>query len=84
MQKAKLFTNGHSQVVRLPEEFRMPGKDVRISRQGTGVLIEPIAESFDALFRSLDDFSEAENGVRLGGGEWGQAWRRRMGSGLYR
>jgi antitoxin VapB len=58
MQKAKLFMNGQSQAVRLPKEFRMPGKEVRISRCGKGVLIEPIEESFDALFRSLDEFSD--------------------------
>ena len=58
MRKAKLFMNGQSQAVRLPKEFRMPGSEVRISRQGKGVLIEPIEESFDALFRSLDEFSD--------------------------
>lgn len=57
MKKAKLFKNGQSQAVRLPKEFRMPGSEVRISRQGKGVLIEPIEQSFDALFRSLDEFS---------------------------
>lgn len=58
MQKAKLFMNGQSQAVRLPKEFRMPGKEVQIRRQGKGVLIEPIEESFDAMFRSLDEFSD--------------------------
>ena len=58
MVKAKLFMNGQSQAVRLPKAFRMPGKEVKISRRGRGVLIEPIEESFDELFRSLDEFSD--------------------------
>lgn len=39
---ATLFTNGGSQAVRLPKEFRMPGTKVRVRRMGTGVLLEPI------------------------------------------
>lgn len=41
MPIAKLFWTGRSQAVRLPEEFRMPGENVRISRQGSAVLLEP-------------------------------------------
>ncbi len=43
---AKLFTHGRSQAVRLPKEFRFPGKEVRVRRVGHGVLLEPI--EFDA------------------------------------
>ena len=39
---AKLFTHGRSQAVRLPKEFRLPGKEVRVRRVGRGVLLEPI------------------------------------------
>lgn len=41
MPVAKLFWTGRSQAVRLPEEFRMPGESVRISRRGSAVLLEP-------------------------------------------
>lgn len=41
MPVAKLFWTGRSQAVRLPKEFRMPGKNVRIRRQGSAVLLEP-------------------------------------------
>jgi antitoxin VapB len=46
---AKLFTHGRSQAVRLPKEFRMPGKEVRVTRVGDAVLLEPIDDqkSFD-------------------------------------
>ena len=39
---AKLFKSGRSQAVRLPKEFRFEGKEVRISRHGRGVLLEPV------------------------------------------
>jgi antitoxin VapB len=41
---AKLFTHGRSQAVRLPKEFRFEGKEVRISRIGNRVILEPIGE----------------------------------------
>jgi antitoxin VapB len=45
---AKLFMHGRSQAVRLPKEFRLPGKEVRVRRVGNGVLLEPIETEFDA------------------------------------
>jgi antitoxin VapB len=52
---AKLFRNGRSQAVRLPQEFRFQGDRVRIRRVDQGVLLEPlipkVAEWFDALDR---------------------------------
>ncbi len=39
---AKLFTNGGSQAVRLPKEFRFAGDEVVIRRHGRGVLLEPL------------------------------------------
>lgn len=55
---AKLFLNGRSQAVRLPLEFRFPGTEVRISRQGAGVLLEPIIANVDDWFAALDRFSD--------------------------
>ena len=54
---AKLFQNGRSQAVRLPLEFRFPGNEVRISRYGRGVLLEPIVASVDDWFATLDCFT---------------------------
>ena len=42
--RAKLFANGRSQAVRLPKEFRMPGTEVLIWRDGDRVVLEPIPE----------------------------------------
>ena len=33
IRTAKLFTHGRSQAVRLPKEFRLPGKEVRVRRE---------------------------------------------------
>jgi antitoxin VapB len=38
---AKLFSTGGSQAVRLPKEFRFPGKTVTLRRTAKGVLITP-------------------------------------------
>ena len=42
-KKAKLFYRGRSQAVRLTEEFRMPGREVYISRNGDTVVLTPVA-----------------------------------------
>ncbi len=56
MRTAKLFTHGRSQAVRLPKEFRLPGKEVRVRRFGRGVLLEPLeheAASIRTIFARL-------------------------------
>lgn len=55
---AKIFANGRSQAVRLPQEFRFAGTQVRVSRHGHGVLLEPVASTLDAWFADLDRFQE--------------------------
>lgn len=39
---AKLFMHGRSQAVRLPKEFRFPGTEVRVSKVGDNVILEPM------------------------------------------
>jgi antitoxin VapB len=51
---AKLFLTGRSQAVRLPKEFRFPGKEVRIRRFGTGVLLEPMRVDVERVFAAID------------------------------
>lgn len=38
--KAKLFTHGGSQAVRLPKAFRFEGSEVRIERDGDRVILQ--------------------------------------------
>jgi antitoxin VapB len=53
---AKLFRNGRSQAVRLPQEFRFEGDRVRIRRTDEGVLIEPLISDAAKWFEELDRF----------------------------
>ena len=55
---AKLFSNGRSQAVRLPKEFRFPGDRVRIKRHGSGVLLEPLQVDTAQWFEELDKFAD--------------------------
>ena len=58
--RAKIFMHGRSQAVRLPKEFRLPGREVKVSRVGRGVLLEPVEknkmspEEIEAVFRRID------------------------------
>jgi antitoxin VapB len=56
--RAKVFWSGRSQAVRLPKEFRFEGKEVRIRRQGQGVLLEPIATDWSWLDKITGKFNE--------------------------
>jgi len=42
---ARLFMHGRSQAVRLPKEYRFEGKEVRVSRQGDKVILEPMEKA---------------------------------------
>jgi virulence-associated protein VagC len=42
--RAKIFSNGRSQAVRLPREFRFEGKEVAIRKEGETVVLEPVAK----------------------------------------
>jgi virulence-associated protein VagC len=42
--RAKIFSNGRSQAVRLPRELRFKGKEVAIRKEGDAVILEPIAK----------------------------------------
>lgn len=39
---AKLFSHGRSQAVRLPKEFRFEGTEVRATKVGNKVILEPM------------------------------------------
>jgi antitoxin VapB len=42
IDRARVFWSGRSQAVRLPKEYRFEGTEVRIRRQGSAVILEPI------------------------------------------
>lgn len=55
-ETAKLFKHGGSQAVRLPKEFRLPGKEVRVRRLGRGVLLEPMEFNVGAWLSALERY----------------------------
>ena len=58
VKTAKLFKNGRSQAVRLPKEFRFEGTEVRVSKVGDKVILEPLKKQpfdADAWFARLDE-----------------------------
>lgn len=66
---AALFMNGGSQAVRLPKECRFEGNSVRVRKEGSRVILEPIEkrgwppgfwERLDALGPASDDFVRPE------------------------
>ena len=58
LQVAKLFTNGQSQAVRLPKNFRFKGKEVYIRKVGNEVILSLKKPSWEAFFRMKSAFSD--------------------------
>ncbi len=55
MQVARLFTNGNSQAVRLPKEFRFEGEEVIIRKVGSAVILLPKRYAYADLKTLLDE-----------------------------
>ena len=68
MATAKVFMSGGSQAVRLPRQFRVQAKELRIRRQGDALILEPVAEEewgwLEALHSVSDDYVDAIRGAR--------------------
>jgi antitoxin VapB len=66
-KRAAIFRNGANQAVRLPQELRFPAdvKEVRIRKQGDGLLISPVKPNWSSFFALQvdvpDDFLESRN-----------------------
>jgi antitoxin VapB len=58
MKTAKVFKSGNSQAVRIPKEFHLDDDEVEIRRRGRALVLEPRKRSWNALFESLDKFSD--------------------------
>ena len=57
METAKLVQSGGSQIVRLPDAFFIPGDEVKIHREGSRIVLEPVITSWDELLLALDEYS---------------------------
>ena len=58
METAKLFTNGQSQAVRLPKEYRFEGNEVYIKRIGNTVYLFPKDQQWETFLNGLNGFSD--------------------------
>ncbi|NBO32310.1 MAG: antitoxin [Cyanobacteria bacterium WB6_1B_304] len=65
LKTAKLFMNGNSQAVRLPQEFRFEGTEVYIRKEGDRVILSPKRRSWREFFENglcaTPDFMETRN-----------------------
>jgi antitoxin VapB len=58
MNTAKLFTNGQSQAVRLPKEYRFGGNEVYIKKIGDAVVLFPKDREWDLFLSGLAGFTD--------------------------
>ena len=58
METAKVFTNGGSQAVRLPKDFRFEQDEVIANRIGNVVLLMPKDDPWTSMLTGLDMFTE--------------------------
>jgi antitoxin VapB len=51
-KRASIFRNGSNQAVRLPQELKFPEnvKEVRIRKQGDGLLLSPVRPNWSSFF----------------------------------
>ena len=68
MNTAKVFLNGRSQAIRLPKEYQFAGDEVYVNRVGGVVMLFPREKAWDALVRSLENFTDDFMAVRDQGG----------------
>lgn len=68
MDTAKIFTNGRSQAVRLPKDYRFEQDEVFIRKLGDMVILFPRKRGWDLFFKGLemfpDDFMAERNQPR--------------------
>jgi len=58
METAKIFISGNSQAVRLPKEYRFPGKEVGIKKIGNNVVLFPIDQVWETFLDGLNSFTD--------------------------
>jgi antitoxin VapB len=62
MQTAKIFMNGKSQAVRLPQEFRFDATEVGVARLGELVVLYPMDTAWENFLNKepvTDDFAQS-------------------------
>ena len=58
MDTAKIFENGRSQAVRLPQKYRFNADEVVIQRLGDAVLLVPKESLWNTFMDGVDSFTD--------------------------
>lgn len=58
MQVAKIFSEGETQLVALPKNFRFTGEEVFINRFGDAIVLIPKERNAAGMLAALDMFTE--------------------------
>jgi antitoxin VapB len=61
VKHARVFRNGRNRAVRIPVEFEFPGDEVTITKEGSRIIIEPVAPPTDLLewLSTIEPWDEA-------------------------
>lgn len=57
MDTAKVFSNGRSQAIRLPKDFRFSGEEVYIQKVGDAVMLFPKEGTWETFLNGLNSFT---------------------------
>jgi antitoxin VapB len=59
-RRVRLFRHGHSQAVRIPVEFELPGNEAIMHRDGDRLVIEPVRKrGLIALLKTMKSIEES-------------------------
>lgn len=58
MEVAKIFSDGETQLVALPKNFRLNDNEVFINRIGDAIILLPKTRSMEGTLAALDMFTE--------------------------
>ena len=57
IDRARIFTSGNSQAIRLPKKFRLSGQTARIKRRGNSLVITPDEDVWGRFDRGIAGLS---------------------------
>ena len=58
MLTTKIFTNGNSQAIRIPKEYRFEDDEAIICKVGSAIILYQRKDRFAVLMESLNEFSD--------------------------
>lgn len=58
MHTVKVFQSGNSQAVRLPKEYSLTEKELRIQKIGNSLILTPVDAPWESFRNSLSMFSD--------------------------